>query len=77
MIKPFDTLKENIPKALVSVQLATIRHWENRMVWWVDIYRSGMETQDVQLLLHVRKFSSTEYMSRRCIPEHIVRAYDQ
>ena len=27
----FDTLKENMPKALASVNLATLRRWEHRM----------------------------------------------
>ncbi len=27
----FDTLKENMPKALASVKLVTIRRWEHRM----------------------------------------------
>ncbi|KAJ7710753.1 hypothetical protein B0H17DRAFT_1190450 [Mycena rosella] len=40
----FDTLKENMPKALTSVKLATIRCWEHRMVQWMDAYHIGMET---------------------------------
>ncbi|KAJ7097351.1 hypothetical protein C8R44DRAFT_835029 [Mycena epipterygia] len=54
----FETLKENMPKALASVQVATIRRWEHRMVRWMDAYRSGMETQAAQL--HVRKLSSND-----------------
>jgi hypothetical protein len=52
----FDTLKENLPKALSSVPLATIRGWKHRMYRWMDAYRAGMGTQDAQL--HVRNFGS-------------------
>ncbi|KAJ7704622.1 hypothetical protein B0H16DRAFT_1346781, partial [Mycena metata] len=71
----FDTLKENMPKALASVPLFTIRRWEHRMVRWIDTYRNGMETQEAQL--HVRNFGSKEYKSHRRIPEGVARAFDQ
>ncbi|KAJ7604875.1 hypothetical protein DFH06DRAFT_1020554 [Mycena polygramma] len=71
----FDTLKENMPKALAAVQLATIRRWEHRMHRWMDAYRSGMETQEAQL--QVRAFSSKKYKSHRRIPEGVARAFDQ
>ncbi len=32
----FDTLKENMPKALASVKLVTIRQWEHQMQRWMD-----------------------------------------
>jgi hypothetical protein len=35
----FDTLKENLLKALASVPIATIRWWEHRMYRWMDAYR--------------------------------------
>ncbi|KAJ6542149.1 hypothetical protein DFH09DRAFT_929012, partial [Mycena vulgaris] len=50
----FDTLKENLAKALTSVPIATIQHWEHQMYRWVNAYRAGMGTQDAQI--HVRKF---------------------
>jgi len=35
----FDTLKENMPKALASMELQTIRRWEHQMFRWMDAYR--------------------------------------
>ena len=70
----FDTLKDNMPKALASVKLHTIRRWEHRMFRWMEAYRSGLETKDAQL--HVKKFSSTKYKSHRCIPEGVAQAFD-
>ena len=70
----FDTLKANMPKALESVRLNTIRRWEHRMYRWMEAYRSGLGTTDAQL--HVRKFSSTKYKSHRRIPEAVARAFD-
>lgn len=45
----FDTLKENMPLALASVQLQTIRKWELRTHRWIEAYRSGLSTKDAQL----------------------------
>jgi hypothetical protein len=70
----FETLKENLPKALDSVHIHTIRKWEHRMYRWIEAYRSGLETRDAQAL--VRKFSSTKYKSHRRIPEAVARAFD-
>ena len=70
----FDTLKENMPKALASVKLETIRRWEHRMYRWMDAYRSGQTTQDAQL--HVRQFSSTIYKSHRRVPDGVARVFD-
>jgi len=50
-------LKENMPKALASVPLQTIRRWENRMYRWMEAYRSELGTKDAQIQVH--KFSST------------------
>ncbi|KAJ7607101.1 hypothetical protein DFH06DRAFT_1275273 [Mycena polygramma] len=71
----FDTLKANLPKALASVPLTTIRRWEHRMYRWMDAYREGMGTQDAQL--HVRKFGSRQYTSHRRIPDRVAAAFDQ
>ncbi|KAJ7099118.1 hypothetical protein C8R44DRAFT_642434, partial [Mycena epipterygia] len=61
----FDAHKENMPKALASLQVTMIRRWEHRMVKWMDAYHSGMETQAAQL--HVHKFSSkTQTHPRGC-----------
>jgi hypothetical protein len=45
----FDTLKENLPKALASASIMTIRRWQHRMFRWMDAYRAGMSTRDAQL----------------------------
>jgi len=71
----FSTLKENMPKALESVQLSTIQKWEHRLYRWMEAYRSGLGITDVQK--QVQKFSSTKYKSNRCIPEHVAHAMDQ
>lgn len=71
----FDTLKENMPTALHSVELNTIRRWEHRMIRWMTAYRGGMGAKDAQL--QVKKFSSTKYTSHRRIPEAVARAMDK
>ncbi|KAH7902787.1 hypothetical protein BJ138DRAFT_1021520 [Hygrophoropsis aurantiaca] len=70
----FETLKNNIPIALQSVQLSTIRLWEHQMHRWMDTYRSGLGTKDAQF--QVRTFSSTQYKSHRCVPETLARIFD-
>lgn len=62
----FDTLKENMPKALASVKLVTICRWEHRMQRWMEAYRSGLATTDAQR--KVKEFSSAKYTSHRHIP---------
>ncbi|KAJ7848788.1 hypothetical protein B0H13DRAFT_1645401 [Mycena leptocephala] len=69
------TLTENMPKSVASVKVATIWHWEHRMVRWMDVYRAGLETQDAQL--QGQKFSSAKYKSHRRIPEQVARVFDQ
>jgi hypothetical protein len=70
----FDTLEENLPKALHSVHIHTIRRWEHRMFRWIKAYRSGLGTHEAQA--QVWKFSSTKYKSHRRIPEGVVSAFD-
>lgn len=70
----FDTLKENMSKALDSVQLSTIRKWEHRMHRWMTAYRSGLSTIDAQL--RVKQYSSTKYKSHRRVPETLARTFD-
>ncbi|KAG1866359.1 hypothetical protein C8R48DRAFT_600387 [Suillus tomentosus] len=70
----FETLKTNMPKALKSVQVNTIRLWEHRMHRWIEAYRSGLPTKEAQL--QVRQFSSTKYKSHRRIPETVARLFD-
>jgi transposase-like protein len=60
----FDTLKENMSKALVLAKLSTVQLWEQQIYRWVEAYRSDLGTADAQV--QVRKFSSTKYKSHRC-----------
>lgn len=72
----FTTLKENLPNALASVQLSTIRKWEHRMVRWMDAYRSGLGAKDAQL--QVRAGSSRKtYSSHRRVNLTVARTFDQ
>lgn len=71
----FATLQENMPKALRSVDVSTIRKWEHRMYRWMDAYRGGLGAKEAQI--HVRKFSSRTYKSHRRIPEQLVQLFDQ
>ena len=70
----FDTLKENMLKALASVPLHTIRRWEQRMYWWMEAYRLGLGPNYAQL--QVQQFSSTKYKSHRSIPDTVASAFD-
>jgi hypothetical protein len=63
----FTTLQENLPKALNSVAVETIRKWEHRMWRWMEAYDGGMGAREAQL--HVQKFSSRKYKSHRRVPE--------
>jgi hypothetical protein len=70
----FATLKENLPKAMASVQLSTIRKWEHCMIRWMEAYRSGLGAKDAQM--KVKEFSSKRYTSHRRIPETLARQFD-
>ena len=52
----FNTLKDNLPKALASVDKKIIHRWEHWMVRWMEAYRSGMEAKEAQF--QVKAFSS-------------------
>jgi hypothetical protein len=65
----FPTLQENLPKALESVGVGTIRKWEHRMWRWVEAYDCGLAAREAQL--HVQKFSSRKYKSHRRAPERL------
>jgi hypothetical protein len=71
----FATLQKNLPKALASVNLLTIRRWEHWMVHWMDAYRSGLGAKDAQF--QVKQFSSKHYTSHRRIPDTVARLFDQ
>lgn len=65
----FTTLQENLPKALESIAVGTIRKWEHRMWRWLDAYEDGLAAREAQL--HVQKFSSRKYKSHRRVPESL------
>ncbi|OAX32033.1 hypothetical protein K503DRAFT_702786, partial [Rhizopogon vinicolor AM-OR11-026] len=66
------TLKENMPKALASVQRSTICLWEHRM--WIHAYISGLGTTEAQM--QVKTFSSRKYKLHRLIPDTVACALD-
>jgi hypothetical protein len=70
----FQTLQENMPKGLASVDLKTIRKWEHRMIRWMEAYRSGLGAKDAQA--QVTKFSSRMYKSHRRVGETLARQFD-
>jgi hypothetical protein len=59
----FETLKENMPNALASVPLETIRRWEHRMYQWMNAYHDGLGAKEA--LFRVKQFSSRTYLSHR------------
>jgi hypothetical protein len=67
----FTMLQENMPKALESVGIHTIRKWEHRMKCWMEAYGSGLGAKDAQC--QVKAFSSRIYKSHRRIPETVAR----
>ena len=71
----FATLKVNMPLAMASVKIETIRRWEHRVYRWIDAYRDGLGVKDAQQ--RVKEFSSRQYRSHRRVPEGLARAFDQ
>jgi hypothetical protein len=65
----FTTLQENLPKALESVAVETIRKWEHRMWRWLDAYDDGLAAREAQL--RVQEFSSRKFKSHRRVPERL------
>jgi hypothetical protein len=49
-------LKENMPKALASVSVATIWKWEHQMRRWMEAYQGGLDAKEAQL--QVKTYSS-------------------
>ena len=70
----FATLKDNLPKALASVDVKTIQWWEHRMIQWMDAYSEGKGTKEAQL--QVKAFSSHKYSSHHRVPETVARLFD-
>jgi len=70
----FQTLRENMPKALASVSVELIRKWEHRAWRFIDAYTNGLDAKDAQK--QVKAFSSRRYKSHRRVPETLVQALD-
>ena len=63
----FTTLQQNLPKALESVAVETIRKWEHWTWRWLEAYDDGLAACEAQL--RVQQFSSRKYKSHRRVPE--------
>ncbi|EJF62531.1 hypothetical protein DICSQDRAFT_57959, partial [Dichomitus squalens LYAD-421 SS1] len=70
----FDTLRENMPKALWSVSVELIRKWEYRAWRFIDAYTEGLGAREVQK--KVEEFSSHRYKSHRHVSEQLAQAMD-
>lgn len=70
----FDALKANLPIALASVPIKSIRLWEHRVFCWMDAYRSDLDTRNAQL--QVKQFSSRRFKSHRRVPEGLASTFD-
>ncbi|KIL55377.1 hypothetical protein M378DRAFT_90974 [Amanita muscaria Koide BX008] len=71
----FRTLQENLPKALASVEITTIRKWEHRMIRWMDAYQACLTAKNAQF--QVKAFSSRQYKSHRRVPERLAQYFDK
>ncbi|KAJ3847597.1 hypothetical protein EV368DRAFT_87552 [Lentinula lateritia] len=71
----FKTLRENMLKALASIQVELIRKWEHRAWRFIDAYGEGLGAKDA--VTKVKQFSSRRYTSHRWIPESLAQAMDQ
>ena len=65
---------KNIPDAMDSINILTIRKWEHRMIRWMDAYRDGKGTKEAQI--QVKKFGSRKQTSHRRVYETVARAFD-
>ena len=70
----FQTLQNNMPVALASVDKILIRKWQNRMMRWLDANRDGLNAKDAQF--RVQTFSSKKYASHRRIYERVAASFD-
>ncbi|TBU56316.1 hypothetical protein BD310DRAFT_823845, partial [Dichomitus squalens] len=70
----FETLRENMPKALRSVSVELIRKWEHWAWRFVDAYAEGLGAREAQP--KVKEFSSRRYKSHCRIPEQLAQAMD-
>jgi hypothetical protein len=67
-------LQKNLPDALASVDLMTIRKWEHQMIRWMDAYREGKGTKEAQI--QVKKFGSRKQTSHHRVYEAVAQAFD-
>jgi hypothetical protein len=70
----YEGLKTNMPLALASVSISTIRKWFHRMNRWMEAYRGNLGAREAQF--EVRKHSSRQYKSHRRVPEGLARQLD-
>ncbi|RDX40287.1 hypothetical protein OH76DRAFT_1459549 [Lentinus brumalis] len=70
----FETLRQNMPKALRSVPVELIWKWEHRAWRFIDAYAEGLGAREAQK--KVKEFSSRKYMSHRRVPEQLAQAMD-
>jgi len=68
------TVQQNLPRALASVGMSTIRKWEHRLICWMDAYWAGLNMKDAQF--QVQAFSSRKYTSHQHVPERLARYFD-
>ncbi|KAJ3765771.1 hypothetical protein FB446DRAFT_767596 [Lentinula raphanica] len=71
----FETLKENMQKALRSVPVELIRKYEHRSWRFIDAYAESLDAKEA--LRKVKQFSSCRYKSHRRIPERLAQAMDE
>ena len=70
----YSGLLKNIPDAMASVNILTIRKWEHCMIQWMEAYRDGRGTKEAQI--QVKKFGSCKQTSHRRVYETVARAFD-
>jgi len=70
----YSGLQKNIPDAMGSVDVLTIRKWEHRMIRWMDAYKDGKGTKEAQI--QVKKFGSRKQSSHRRVYETVACVFD-
>ena len=70
----YSGLQKNIPEAMASVGVLTIRKWEHHMIRWMNAYRDGKGTKEAQI--QVKKFGSRKQNSHCRVNETVARAFD-
>jgi len=70
----YSGLQRNIPDAMASVNVFTIRKWEHQMIRLMSAYRDGKGTKEAQI--QVKKFSSRKQTSHHRVYETVACAFD-